>query len=468
LLLDQSRGAARYEEECQQVATIACFVVATRLVMYHALNVASGGSMDALELPENTTDPGRVKAEIAALLAHARRQTSDFELQLTTGVLDDIAFTNGRSPDVGRRWAALAAVVRQFDWTGPAGYVPGLYESLLDERHRHLMGVHYTPDAVAEIIGSYAIETAADIVLDPACGAGTFVTLAYDRKRLLGSSHEQALEESYGVEIADFAASLTGLGLALGDTAAASAYPRVVKADFFATLPGTPTGLDLPRYGPIDIPEAFDAVIGNPPYVRFESRTPEERSMIHAVLARRWMDQEVAYPNFTGKADIWAFFVAHAHRFLRPGGRLGFVLSWSLLCTDYGDAVMRFLARNFVIDAIIDSRVERFFAAKQNTLLLLARKAVDDPNPSSPTPNPNIDVDHPVRFVRLKQPVELLLNASVDRGKRADDLMEDLLGSGETGEDLRWDVRLVPQSALWLYDEFDTENEDEDDGGEAE
>jgi hypothetical protein len=176
----------------------------------------------------------------------------------------------------------------------------------------------------------------------------------------------------------------------------------------------------------------------------------------------------VSYPDFTGKADLWAFFVAHAHSFLKDGGRLGFVLSWNLLATTYGDAVLSFLGRHFYVDAIIDSKVERWFAAKQNTLLLLARRAPRPPSYLSPLPNPNIDPEHRVRFVRLKQPLERLLDHEQPRGKRAEELVDELLAAtSDTGEDLRWDVRLVPQITL-IARTSQTDTDDEEPDSDAE
>jgi len=452
----KARNPQRFFDESIQVARIGTFVAATRLLMYQALRSApqpdgTPRPLDPLDVPRHATDPEPVKAALHASLAHARKRTEDFELSLTPTVLDDIVFVPGagHSDDVGRLWSDLVGEISRSDWTGPADYVPGLYESLLDEEHRHLMGVHYTPEPLAELIAAYAIADAKDAVIDPSCGAGTFVSLAYRRKRGLGSTHEQALREVYGVEIADFAASLSALGLSLAEPVAASAYPRVVRSDFFETAPGRPTDLTLPAVGPVSLPARFDAVIGNPPYVRFESRTPAERAAIHRVLHRHWVHRTFAFPDFTGKADLWAFFVAHAASYLREGGRLGFVLSWSLLCTNYGDAVLRFLARYFLIDAIIDSKVERFFAAKQNTVVLLARKARAPRNVRAGEWNPDIDPGHRIRFVRLKKPLDRLISRSAPKGRRAEDLVDGLLGgSDDRVQDARWDIRLVSQARL--------------------
>lgn len=450
--LDPMGNRDRFFAESEQVATISCFVVATRLMLYQALvSAESGFGLDELDILRSTSDPTRVSNDLANLYDHARRRTQDFEVQFHPSELDDIVFVDAPSAtqDVGQRWGRLIDVIRAADWQGPATYVPGLYESLLDDEHRHVMGVHYTPDSVAEIIAAYVVRDAADIIIDPASGAGTFVSMCYNRKRALGSNHEQALQEVYAVELADFAASLTGLNLTLADSKARSAYPRVFRSDFFDTYPGAPSKLTLPTVGQINFPANIAGVVGNPPYIRFENRTPHERLEILRFLQKHYNQTRLPYPNFTGKADVWAFFVVGAHMYLREGGRLGFVLSWNLLASDYGDAVLSFLGRYFAIDAIIDSRVERWFAAKQNTLILLARKAADPVPRSSREPNTNIATDHLIHFIRLKQPVDMILDQQQPRGKRAEDVIDELLDTNtDVGDDLRWDVRVFPQRDL--------------------
>lgn len=454
--LDPMSTTDQFVEDSEHVAAIGCFVVATRLMLYSALTsgVRSGGpsfDLDELDILRSTSDPQRVASNLASLYEHARRKTGDFEIQFSPTSLDEIVFVDAASDtrDVGSRWGKVIDVIRGSDWQSPAEYVPGLYESLLGEEHRHVMGVHYTPPSVAEVISAYVVRDAGDVILDPASGAGTFVAMCYSRKRALGSDHARALAETYAIELADFAASLTGLNLTLADSSAESAYPRVIRSDFFRTRPGATDGLQLPDAGPVPFPEQIDGVVGNPPYVRFENRSPQERLDILRFLQSHYQKTGLPYPDFTGKADLWAFFIAGAHMYLRPGGRLGFVLSWNLLASDYGDAVLAFLGRYFLIDCIIDSRVERWFAAKQHTLILLAERCQDPPGGLATGPNPNVPPDHMVRFVRLKQPIGSLLDELQPRGKKAEDMVDDLLATvADVGDDLRWDVRAFPQNEL--------------------
>lgn len=128
---------------------------------------------------------------------------------------------------------------------------------------------------------------------------------------------------------------------------------------------------------------------------------------------------------------------------------MALVLSWSLLCTDYGEAVCRFLAQYYRIDAIIDSRVERFFAAATNTVVLLVTKAEPPDDVRSVLPNPHIDPEHGVRLVRLKQSLDRLIDANVPRGKRAEDLIADIMSVTADVDELRWAIQVVPQGALW-------------------
>jgi Eco57I restriction-modification methylase/TaqI-like C-terminal specificity domain len=92
----------------------------------------------------------------------------------------------------------------------------------------------------------------------------------------------------------------------------------------------------------IDVRGGFDAVIGNPPWVRQES--------LHAmknVLKER-------YRTYEGKADLCTFFLEQALRLVRPGGRVGFVLPNKFFKTDYGEPLREFLGANAWIEQVVD------------------------------------------------------------------------------------------------------------------
>ena len=93
----------------------------------------------------------------------------------------------------------------------------------------------------------------------------------------------------------------------------------------------------------IDVHGGFDAVIGNPPWVRQES--------IHAmktVLKER-------YRTYEGKADLYTFFLEQALRLVRPGGRVGFVLPNKFFKADYGELLRSLLSESAWIEQVVDS-----------------------------------------------------------------------------------------------------------------
>ncbi|MBI4001098.1 MAG: N-6 DNA methylase, partial [Nitrospira defluvii] len=88
--------------------------------------------------------------------------------------------------------------------------------------------------------------------------------------------------------------------------------------------------------------QGFDAVIGNPPYVRQESL-----SSFKDYLAQR-------YEAYDGVADLYAYFMEKSVALLREGGRFSFIVSSSFLRTTYGAALRRTLKKQAAVLRILD------------------------------------------------------------------------------------------------------------------
>ncbi|THJ18208.1 MAG: restriction endonuclease subunit R [Nitrospira sp. CG24B] len=86
----------------------------------------------------------------------------------------------------------------------------------------------------------------------------------------------------------------------------------------------------------------FDAVVGNPPYVRQESL-----SEFKDYLAQR-------YEAYDGVADLFAYFMEKSVALLREGGRFSFIVSSSFLRTTYGEALRRTLKKQAAVLRIVD------------------------------------------------------------------------------------------------------------------
>ena len=100
---------------------------------------------------------------------------------------------------------------------------------------------------------------------------------------------------------------------------------------------------DVPP-GPLE-PEwdgGFDAVIGNPPYVRQESLSKLKKYF------------ERHYEAFDGTADLYAYFLEKGVKLLRDGGLLSIIVSSSFLRATYGEALRGTLRRHAAVLRIVD------------------------------------------------------------------------------------------------------------------
>jgi len=92
----------------------------------------------------------------------------------------------------------------------------------------------------------------------------------------------------------------------------------------------------------------FDAVIGNPPYVRQEELRSEK-----VYYAAR-------YGTFVPTADLYVIFVEKALNLTRSGGRFGFIVSNKWMRARYGDRLRRFV-KQFQIQRLVDFGELRVF-----------------------------------------------------------------------------------------------------------
>jgi len=208
---------------------------------------------------------------------------------------------------------------------------------------RKARGAFYTPPELSRFIVEWALRSPGERVLEPSCGNAEFLVSAAERLRALGVS-VPAADHLQGIEVHPGAAAAS-----IERLRASGCSAEVEVADFFDVEPR-----------PI-----FDAVIGNPPYVRYHQFTgTSRRKGLEAALSQG--------VRLTGLSSSWAPFVVHATRFLTAAGRLGMVLPGELLTVNYAAAVREFLLRRFARVRLIafDERV--FPGVSEEVVLLLA------------------------------------------------------------------------------------------------
>jgi adenine-specific DNA methylase len=208
---------------------------------------------------------------------------------------------------------------------------------------RKARGAFFTPPAITRFIIDWAIRNADDTVLEPSAGDAEFMVAAVERLRELSDS-PAARPRVDGVEIHAYSAKF-----GQDRVAEHGGEAQILVSDFFLVEP-TPT---------------YNAVTGNPPYIRYQDFSGESRSRSREAALR-------AGVALTGLASSWAAFTVHSALFLKDGGRLGLVLPAELLSVNYAAPVRRFLFERFrrVELVLFDEQV--FPEAEADVVLLLA------------------------------------------------------------------------------------------------
>ncbi|MDX1872782.1 N-6 DNA methylase [Mycolicibacterium sp. 120266] len=205
---------------------------------------------------------------------------------------------------------------------------------------RKARGAFFTPPEITRYLAQWAVRAPGDRVFEPSAGEAAFLVAAACRLADLGAD-APVLD---GVEIHPASARA-----ARARVAEAGATARIRTADFFA----------------VDPQPSYTAVIGNPPYIRYQDFRGQARAQ-----SRRAALQ--AGVSLSGLASSWAAFTVHAALFLQPGGRMALVLPAELLSVNYAAPVRQFLFDRFATVELVMFDEQVFPGAEADVVLLLA------------------------------------------------------------------------------------------------
>ena len=433
------------EENLERAVKFSCYVSANKLIFYMALR-RKFTRMRAFRVPNSVQSKDDLRKLFEEYFQHARRITSDYETVFRESYGDTLSFLG---PESVENWRYLSTQSDAFDFTQVDFEIIGqIFEKLLSTSERHKYGQHYTRSELVDLINSFCVLNAEDLVFDPSCGGGTFLVRAYQRKKDLSAqtmSHEDLLEQLFGLDIADYPAHLTTINLATRNLIPSGNYPRIAREDFFKVNPKAgifhvPLGVKGGQFTLIEIP-LVDAVVGNPPYVKQE-KIDESYGEGYKDELRTQQKKEVSTASLSGRSDIYCYFFTHASKFLKANGRIGFLTSASWLDTDYGSEIQKFLLSTFAIEAIFESNCEPWFSgARVTTTGTVLRKEE----------NESIRNDNLVRFIWIKRPLASLFQEHdiIEQGINTyDDLRNFILSTNEDFVSPSIRIRVVKQAEL--------------------
>ena len=456
--VEQSWAFSHNPDDYDKIARQAAYLLVNKILFYTALQ--SKFNFDPLEIPANLTRGDRLQKVLQLYFDDVL--AIDYETIFTTDFIDEIAFPQDyRAIEIVR---GLVNDVHRYK-IAEIGYevLGNIFEGLIPLDEQRKLGQYFTRADVVDLILKFCLRGVGDYVLDPGCGAGTFLKRTYRHKRIMDSrlKHEELLATLWGVDIAKFAAHLATINLAINDLGSEENYPRIVHNDFFAEKPTT-IAFSVPKrraanvYGvsgkdrEVEHPEHFDCVVGNPPYTRQEWMEDMigDEGYKESLIERATTDQNGnRTARISKRAGIHVYFFVHGTKFLNDGGRFGFIVSNSWLDVGYGKGLQEFFLKNYKILAIIESKVERWFVeADINTCIVILEKCADEEERDE-----NI-----VRFVQLKRkladlipPVGKSLQEDAERLHKVDLLIQHITTKYDfhRAEDLR--IYPIKQEALW-------------------
>lgn len=204
-------------------------------------------------------------------------------------------------------------------------------------------------------------------IVDPACGSGVFLVIAFDWLKAeitrcnlaLEGLGEAALFEPdseiltnnlFGVDVNSESVEIAKLSLWIK-----TARRGKVLDSLDANLRVGDSLIEDSSYAyrshgfewKTAFPEVFaeggfDVVLGNPPYVRMELIKP----------MKPWLEKR--YEVVADRADLYAYFFERGITLLKPGGRLGYISSSTFFKTGSGAPLRNFLRSKATIETVID------------------------------------------------------------------------------------------------------------------
>lgn len=240
--------------------------------------------------------------------------------------------------------------------TGSGGTVTRVQVSLLSgdsPERRKQRGAFFTPAAIAGFLAAWATAGRSDAkVLDPTCGEAIFLLSAARRLAANGADPASTGELLHGVDLHD--ASLEQSRMLLAEEGYGASLH---VGDFFAQPTPAQLGGALGW---------MDAVVGNPPFVRYHEHKGDARKLSAAAALAQGV-------RLSGLASSWAALLVHACSFLKPDGRVAMVLPAELMTVGYAEPLRRWLRHRFAAVHLVLFEQLQFPDAEEQVVLLVAR-----------------------------------------------------------------------------------------------
>ncbi|MGD9679408.1 MAG: class I SAM-dependent DNA methyltransferase [Vulcanibacillus sp.] len=453
-------------EDFEKAARQTAYLLVNKILFYNLLQAKRINELNPLEIPDGLTKGDVLQSFLQAYFNNVLK--IDYETIFSTDFIDFIAFPN--NVEVVKEIKELIKILRRYDFSS-IGYdiIGRIFENLIPEKERHSLGQYFTSSDVVDLMLSFCIQHESDKILDPSCGAGTFLVRSYQHKKLMNlrAKHEDILDTLWGIDIAKFPAHLSTINLAINDLGVEKNYPCIINQDFFSVMTQPEGGFVLPERWrklrartlglderDVTFPRFFDIIVGNPPYTRQEEiqKIGVDKEQLISNAVKNVSNNNIA--EISGQAGLHVYFFIHGTKFLKEDGYFSFIVSNSWLDAGYGVGLQEFFLNNYKIVAIIESKVEKWFPdADINTCIIVLQKCQ-----SIKERNGNV-----VRFVSLRKkleefipPAEDMWEKQIERIKRINLLKRIILRHDEYYENHEIQITTRIQKQLLIDGTFES------------
>lgn len=214
-----------------------------------------------------------------------------------------------------------------------------------DSTEKKLRGGYYTPDSISDFIIRWALtdRTNQDLsVLEPSCGDGAFLE-SLIRNTPIDNINCLAVEliESEAISSRDKVRGFSGF--------------EVIQDDFYSVFMKK-----LKK-------RKFNLIVGNPPYIRYQYLTPEQRETQSSILVANNMKSNKLI-------NSWVSFMVACVQMLAQDGKIGMVIPAELMQVAYAEDLRMFLVNNLSQITVITFEELVFPNVQQEVVLFLGEK----------------------------------------------------------------------------------------------
>lgn len=234
----------------------------------------------------------------------------------------------------------------------------GFLELLIPKKDQKLNGAFFTPSYIVDYIISELAPEETHKCLDPSCGSGAFLlglveyfNCKFDKsvKRIISENIFGSDILKYNIRRAKVLLSIYGLE-----------HNEIIEETDFNIFNQDSLKAEWQSN--------FDIVVGNPPYVKYQDLSDDNRSY----LVRDWKTTE------NGTFNLYFAFFELGYKLLSPNGRLGYITPNNYFTSLSGISLRRYFSQKKCLKRVLDFRDKKVFDAQTYTAISILNKKVND------------------------------------------------------------------------------------------